>query len=99
MPGVGWESSGSPESITIDFFGHQAQLYLFRIRRGDTEALELWASGETVTLFRSNISPIKFWARPLRHQSCVSKANAVPPPKSSAEIVTTHRTPSERSPF
>jgi len=56
-----------------------------------------------VTLFRSNISPIKFWARPLRHQSCVSKANAVPPPKSvrasSAEIVTTHRTPSERSPF
>ena len=42
MPGVGWESSGSPESITIDFSGHQTQLYLFRFRRGDTEALELW---------------------------------------------------------
>jgi hypothetical protein len=28
--------------------------------------LSCGASGETVTLFRSNISPIKFWARPLR---------------------------------
>jgi exosortase len=42
MPGVGWESSGPPESITIDFSGHQTQLYLFRFRRGDVEALELW---------------------------------------------------------
>jgi len=42
MPGVGWESVGSPESSTIDFSGHQTQLYLFRFRRGDTEALELW---------------------------------------------------------
>jgi exosortase len=42
MPGVGWESSGPPESITIDFSGHQTQLYVFRFRRGDVEALELW---------------------------------------------------------
>jgi hypothetical protein len=56
-----------------------------------------------VTLFRSNISPIKFWARLLRHQPCISKGNAAPPPRSShassAEIVITHRTPGERSPF
>jgi hypothetical protein len=39
----------------------------------------------------------------LRRQSCVSKANAVPPPSSlrasSAEIVITQRRPGERSPF
>src|SRR4029077_15345529 len=53
MPGVGWESSGPPESITIDFFGHQTQLYLFRFRRGNTEALELWGvwrNGDAVPL-------------------------------------------------
>jgi exosortase/archaeosortase family protein len=42
MPGVGWESSRQPESITIDFSGRQTQFYLFRFRRGDVEALELW---------------------------------------------------------
>src|SRR5437667_3550663 len=42
MPGIGWESGGPPESITIDFSGHPMQLYLFRFRRGDIEALELW---------------------------------------------------------
>src|SRR5205809_605024 len=53
MPGVGWESSGSPESITIDFSGHQTQLYLFRFRRGDVEVLELWGvwrNGDAVAL-------------------------------------------------
>jgi exosortase len=53
MPGLGWESSGPPESITIDFSGQQTQLYLFRFRRGDVEALELWGvwrNGDAVTL-------------------------------------------------
>jgi exosortase len=53
MPGVGWESSGRPESITVDFSGHQTQLYLFRFWRGDIEALELWGvwrNGDTVAL-------------------------------------------------
>ena len=53
MPGVGWESGGPPESITIDFSGHQTQLYLFRFRRGDVEALELWGvwrNGDAVAL-------------------------------------------------
>src|SRR5205823_4980128 len=35
MPGIGWESVGPPQSITIDFSGRQAQLYLFRFRPGD----------------------------------------------------------------
>jgi len=53
MPGVGWETTGPPESITIDFSGHQTQLYLFRFRRGDIEALELWGvwrNGDAVAL-------------------------------------------------
>jgi len=53
MPGVGWESRGPPESITIDFSGHQIQLYLFRFRRGDIKALELWGvwrNGDDVPL-------------------------------------------------
>jgi exosortase len=53
MPGIGWESVGPPESITIDFSGRQAQFYLFRFRRGDIEALELWGvwrNGDPVPL-------------------------------------------------
>jgi exosortase len=53
MPGIGWESSGPPESITIDFSGRQRQLYLFRFRRGEIEALELWGvwrNGDAVPL-------------------------------------------------
>jgi len=53
MPGVGWESSGPPESITVDFSGHETQIYLFRFRRGDIEALELWGvwrNGDAVPL-------------------------------------------------
>jgi hypothetical protein len=103
MPGVGWESSGSPESITIDFFGHQAQLYLFRFRRGDTEALELWGvwrNGDAVPL---EYQPDQVLGAAAAPPVLRLEANAVPPPKSlrasSAEIVTTHRTPSERSPF
>ena len=53
MPGVGWESSRQPESITIDFSGRQTQFYLFRFRRGEIEALELWGvwrNGDAVPL-------------------------------------------------
>jgi exosortase len=53
MPGIGWESSGPPESITTDFSGHQTLFYLFRFRRGDVEALELWGvwrNGDAITL-------------------------------------------------
>lgn len=53
MPGIGWESVGRAESITIDFSGRQTQFYLFRFRRGDVEALELWGvwrNGDAVPL-------------------------------------------------
>ena len=53
MPGIGWESVGPPESITIDFSGRQTQFHLFRFRRGDIQALELWGvwrNGDAVPL-------------------------------------------------
>jgi exosortase len=53
MPGVGWESAAGPEAITVDFSGRKVQLYSFRFRRGDVEALELWGvwrNGDPVPL-------------------------------------------------
>ena len=53
MPGVGWESVAAPESIVIDFSGHQTAFHVFRFRRGALEALELWGvwrNGEVVPL-------------------------------------------------
>ena len=53
MPGIGWETIGPPASITMDFSGRQTQFYLFRFRRGDSEALELWGvwrNGDVVPL-------------------------------------------------
>jgi exosortase len=62
MPGVGWESAGGPEALTVDLSGRKVQLYSFRFRRGDIEALELWggsssarfASGREATLGHGN---------------------------------------------
>jgi len=56
----------------------------FSIRRGDTEALELWGvwrNGERC--FRSNISPNQVLGPRLRHQPCISKAKR----RSATEIV------------
>jgi hypothetical protein len=53
MPGIGWETIGPPASITMDFSGRQTQFYLFRFRRGNSEALELWGvwrNGDVVPL-------------------------------------------------
>ena len=53
MPGVGWQSAGGPEPVTIDVSGRSLQLYAFRFRRGDIEALELWGvwrNGDPVPL-------------------------------------------------
>jgi exosortase len=68
MPGIGWESVGPPESITIDFSGRQTQLYLFRFRRGDIEALELWG------VWRNGV------AVPLDYQPDQVLRTAAPPP-------------------
>ncbi len=53
MPGVGWQSAGGPESLTVNFGGREVQLYTFRFQRGDVEALELWGvwrNGDPVPL-------------------------------------------------
>ncbi len=53
MPGVGWQSAGGPEALTINFGGRDVQLYAFRFQRGDIEALELWGvwrNGDPVPL-------------------------------------------------
>ena len=53
MPGIGWEMAGPAMPITTEFSGQQKQFYLFRFRRGEVEALELWGvwrNGEAVPL-------------------------------------------------
>jgi hypothetical protein len=53
MPGLGWESVGAPQSIMIDFPGHQTAFYVFRFRRGALEALQLWGvwrNGDVVSV-------------------------------------------------
>ena len=53
MPGIGWISVGSPESIELELNGHRLNCYLFRFTRGNAYALELWGlwrNGESVSL-------------------------------------------------
>jgi exosortase len=53
MPGVGWELMGSAETIEIALNGSSLRCHLFRFKRGETYALELWGvwrNGEPVTL-------------------------------------------------
>lgn len=53
MPGVGWESDGPAETREIEVDGHFVRFYLFRFRRQNTHALELWGAwrnGETVPI-------------------------------------------------
>lgn len=53
MPGVGWKSAGGPEALTLEFSGRKAQFYVFRFRRADIEALQLWGvwrNGDPVPL-------------------------------------------------
>ena len=42
MPGIGWESTGPPEPLTVDFDNVKAHCHLFRFRRGEYHALQLW---------------------------------------------------------
>jgi exosortase len=53
MPGIGWELNGPAEPIDAGIDGHIVRLYLFKFRRGNTHALELWGAwrnGELVPL-------------------------------------------------
>ena len=44
MPGVGWELNGAPEMHESELDGHRLRYYLFRFRRGNAHALELWGA-------------------------------------------------------
>lgn len=53
MPGMGWELAAPPELLEITLDGHSIPCHLFRFRRGNTYALELWGvwrNGEPVPL-------------------------------------------------
>lgn len=53
MPGVGWASVNSPETIDVTLDGHSLTCHLFRFKRGNTYALELWGvwrNGQPVPL-------------------------------------------------
>jgi exosortase len=42
MPGIGWIQSAPAESVTVQLNGEPIQCQLFRFRRGNVYALELW---------------------------------------------------------
>ena len=44
MPGIGWQSAGPAETIDLDLAGKSVRFYLFRFRRGNIHALELWGA-------------------------------------------------------
>jgi exosortase len=44
MPGIGWQSTGPAEPVDLDFDGRSVRFYLFRFRRGNMHALELWGA-------------------------------------------------------
>ena len=53
MPGLGWEQTGPAEPIDVTFGDRVIRYHLFRFRRGNTHALELWGvwrNGEPVPL-------------------------------------------------
>lgn len=53
MPGVGWQMVGSAEVSDTELDGHPLRCYIFRFRRGNAHALELWGAwrnGEAVPM-------------------------------------------------
>jgi exosortase len=53
MPGVGWEQTEAPQQLDLTLDGRLIRCHLFRFRRGNVYALELWGvwrNGEPVPL-------------------------------------------------
>jgi exosortase len=53
MPGVGWSSVGGATAQEIELDGRRLRFHVFRFRRGNTHALELWGAwrnGEPVPM-------------------------------------------------
>jgi exosortase len=44
MPGIGWTLDGPPEPREVQIDGHAIRCYLFRFRRENLHALELWGA-------------------------------------------------------
>ncbi len=44
MPGVGWNWDGPAEPVDVSVDGQPIHCYLFRFRRGDVHALEVWGA-------------------------------------------------------
>ena len=44
MPGIGWQNAAPAESIDVELNGRSVRFYLFRFRRGDAHAVELWGA-------------------------------------------------------
>ena len=45
MPGIGWQAAGpAPQALEVEIDGRSVRFYLFRFRRGETHALELWGA-------------------------------------------------------
>jgi hypothetical protein len=44
MPGVGWVLNGAAEVVDTQLSEQPVRFYLFRFRRGDLHALELWGA-------------------------------------------------------
>ncbi|MGI9088597.1 MAG: exosortase/archaeosortase family protein [Chthoniobacterales bacterium] len=53
MPGVGWELSGAPTAMEIEFNGRPVRFHAFRFHRGPYHALQMWGvwrNGEALSL-------------------------------------------------
>ena len=102
MPGVGWEQIEAPERLDITLDGRSIQCHLFRFRRGNVYALELWGvwrNGEPVPLeyepaqvLGAAVSPSSLHLEGKRRSAteivaCNVIANAVSPPDQMAVAV------------
>ncbi|MDQ6765126.1 MAG: exosortase/archaeosortase family protein [Verrucomicrobiota bacterium] len=68
MPGVGWETSGAPVAIDIEFEHQNVRFYAFRFHRAGYHALQMWG------VWR-NGQPL-----PLDYEVAQVLGDAVPPP-------------------
>ena len=53
MPGIGWELDGPAEARDVQIDAHLVRCYLFRFRRQNVHALELWGAwrnGKSVSI-------------------------------------------------
>jgi exosortase len=58
MPGIGWQAAGPPpEAVDLEINDRTVRFYIFRFRRGDTYALELWGAWRNGTAVPLEYTP------------------------------------------